>query len=388
VGLLNNTVSICQYRVLGQLPEGDAAAWAGERLAERAFRSIEESSEELSIGWVHLDDTREGHFASPVDYHRDPYLTFTLRRDQRRVPPALLRAWIRQAEREFLDAHPGLQRVPKGKREELREAVHGALLARTLPAPAVYDAVWDIRTGLLTLATLNSKVADLFEDLFKRTFEGLRLVALHPFDRALAVVGEKLRPSLQQLNGASSDDVLSLIRENRWLGREFLLWLMHRTMNESSEYAVAIPGLAAAGTPFVAYLNDRLVLVGGGDSGLQKIAVSGPQDHFREVRVALQGGKEIQEAVLYLERGEHLWRLNLKGELFHFASFKAPAVRLEKDAITDPGSEQQALFFERMAVLEEGLQLFDSLLALFLAERLDGSWPVVQQQIAQWLEGE
>jgi hypothetical protein len=388
MGLLNNTVSICQYRVLGDLPGGDLGAWAGERLAERAFRSIEESSEELSIGWVHLDDTREGHFANPADYQRDHYLTFTLSRDQRRVPPALLRAWIRQAEREFLDAHPGLQRVPKGKREELREAVHGALLSKTLPAPAVYDAVWDVRAGLVTLATLNAKVAELFEDLFKRTFEGLRLVAVHPFDRAMTAVGDELRPALAQLNGASSDDVLALIRENRWLGRELLLWLMYRTMHESSEYAVATPGLAAAGSPFVAYLNDRLVLVGGGDSGLQKIAVTGPQDHFREVRVALQGGKEIQEAVLYLEMGENLWRMNLKGELFHFASFKAPAVRLEKDAITDPGSEQQAVFFERMAVLEEGLQLFDSLLAIFLTERLNGGWAAVQTQIAEWLERE
>jgi hypothetical protein len=388
MGLLNNTVSICQYRVLGVLPETDFGPWAGERLAERAFVSIEESSEELSIGWVHLDDTREGHFASPADYHRDHYLTFTLRRDQRRVPAALLRARIRQAEREFLDAHPGLQRVPKGKREELRDAVHGALLAKTLPAPAVFDAVWDVRAGLLTLTTLNSKVAELFADLFKRTFEGLRLVTLHPYDRASTVVGEQLRPALEALNGADSDDVLALIRDNRWLGRELLLWLMYRTMHETSEYAVATPGLAAAGTPFVAYLNDRLVLVGDGPNGPQKIAVSGPQDHFREVRVALHGGKEIQEAVLYLESGENLWRLNLKGEFFHFASFKSPAVKLEKDAVTDPGSEQQAVFFERMAVLEEGLQLFDSLLAIFLAERLGGTWPDVQAQIAEWLQGE
>ena len=82
---------------------------------------------------------------------------------------------------EFLSQHPGLQRVPKAKREELKEAVYGALLAKTLPAPAVWDAVWDTRSGILTLASLSAKVVDQFEVLFKQTFEGLTLTPLYPY---------------------------------------------------------------------------------------------------------------------------------------------------------------------------------------------------------------
>jgi hypothetical protein len=386
MGLLSNTVSICQFRVVGDLPAGDLGAWAGEKLAAKGFQSIEHNAEELSVGWVQLDDTRESGFANPAGFCRDHWLTFTLRRDQRKVPPALLKAWMQQAERQFLSQHPGLQRVPKAKREELKEAVFGALLAKTLPAPAVWDAVWDTRSGILTLASLSAKVVDQFETLFKQTFEGFRMVAFHPYSRAEEVAAPALKPALEKANQASGDGVLELIRDNRWLGRDLLLWLMFRTMNADSVYQVCRPGQSLAGEGFVATLNDRLVLVGGGEAGVQKIAVTGPQDSFGEVVTALRGGKEIQEAVLYLEKGEHLWRLNLKGEVFAFASFKSPSVKPEKDALTDEASEQMAVFYERMAVLEEGLQLFDSLFATFLAARLGEGWGETEAAIKEWLE--
>jgi len=40
----------------------------------------------------------------------------------------------------------------------------------------------------------------------------------------------------------------------------------------------------------------------------------------------------------------------------------------------DEVSEREAAFYERLYVLEEGLQLFDSLYATFLAARLDSGW--------------
>jgi hypothetical protein len=385
MGILSNTASICQFRVLGDPPAGDLFVWAGERLAQAGFRSIDHTAEELSVGWVHLDDAKQSGFAAPQAYRRDHYLSFTLRRDQRRVPATLFKAYMEMAEHEFLVAHPGLQRVPKQKKEELREAVRGALLAKTLPAPAIYDAVWDTRSGLVTFASLSPKVVEQFENLFKQTFEGLRLVTIHPYARAEQVLDEAMGRALHKANGASTDAALELIRDNRWLGWDFLLWLMFRTMNEASEYAVNQPGPAVQKEPFVAYLNDRLILLGGGDGGVQKITVAGPQDNFREVRTALQNGKQINEAILYLEKQEHLWKMTLKGEMFHFASFKAPSVKVEKDNRTDAVGEREAVFYERMHVLEEGLQLFDSLYAAFLGERLGEGWPLQEKKIAEWL---
>ena len=189
-------------------------------------------------------------------------------------------------------------------------------------------------------------------------------------------------------NQAGTEAILDLIKSNRWLGCDFLLWLMYQTMNASSEYRVNQKGLAAEGEPFVAYLNDRLVLQGGGESGVQKITVAGPQDHFSEVRAALHIGKQITEATIHLEKDEHTWRMTLKGEMFHFGSFKSPAVKLEKDNTVDAMSEREAVFYERMYLLEQGLQLFDSLFAAFLAERLGEDWGGKESRIREWLGSE
>ena len=160
---------------------------------------------------------------------------------------------------------------------------------------------------------------------------------------------------------------------------------MFRTMHDTSEYRVSRPGPATENEQFVAYLNDRLVLLCAGENGVQKVTVAGPQDHFSEVRTALSSGKRITEATLYLEKDEHTWKVTLKGELFHFASLKAPAVKIEKDDSVDEVSEREAVFYERMFVLEQGLQLFDSLYATFLGVRLGPGWGDEEHQIGAWL---
>ena len=388
MGILANTVSICQFQVFGNLPSDDLFEWASTRLAAQAFRPIDRGSEELSVGWVHIDDPKDSSFDRPQAFWRDRYLTFSMRRDQRRVPSALLKAHMEKAEEDFLAAHPGLQRVPRQKREELRDAVRGSLLAQTLPVPAIFDVVWDTRGGRLTFASLNAKVVELFDNLFRQTFDDFRLVAVHPFARAEAILDQALLPALQQANQASSDAVLEMIEGNRWLGQDFLLWLMYQTMEGSSSYSVNQPGPAQPGEGFSAYLNDRLLLVGGGDSGVQKVTVIGPQDAFSEVRTALQAGKQITEAILHMEKLEHQWKLTLKGETFNLATFKSPAVKIERDNRSDEASEKEAAFYERMYVLEEGLQLFDSLYRRFLDDRLGSDWMQTLARINAWLSGE
>ncbi len=138
----------------------------------------------------------------------------------------------------------------------------------------------------------------------------------------------------------------------------------------------------------MAYINDRLVLSSAGENGMQKITVAGPQDRFSEVRTALLQGKTINEAAIHFEKGENFWKLTLKGEMFHFASFKSPKVKEEKDNTVDALSEREALFYERMALVESGLQLFDTLLAQFLKERLGPGWNAEMEKIGEWLATE
>ena len=385
MSILFNTISICQFRVAGDRPSNDFYEWVSDRLAKNSFKSIDNTIDEVSCGWVHLDDPSGNSFAYPRAFWRDHYLAFTLRRDQRKVPSVLFRTHLKNAESEFLVAHPGMRRISKQKREELSETARVALYGKTLPVPSTYDAVWDTRSGLVTFTSLNPKVMELFESHFKNSFDGLRLLMLHPFSRAERVLRDDLKPALLKANRAATGDVLDLIHDNQWLGGDFLLWLTYRTINQTSEYAVNQPGPAQEGEPFVAYLNDRLVLLGGGEGGFQKVSVVGSQERFSEVRAALKNGKQITEATLYFEKEENQWKMTLRSLMFHFASFKSPSIKLEKDNITDEADEKEAAFYERMFVLEEGIQLFDSLYAAFLEIRLSKTWAEEEKDIQKWL---
>ena len=385
MGILFNTVSICQFKVVGDQPSKDLYEWVSDRLARNRFRSIDNAIDQVSSGWVHLDDSSGNSFNSPRAFWRDPYLSFTLRRDQRRIPSVLFRTSLRKAESEFLAAHPGMRRVPKQKREELSQAVLAALYAKTLPVPSTYDVVWDTRSGLVTFTSLSPKAIELFENHFKNTFDGLRLLMLHPFSRAERVLKDNLRPALLKANRAATGDVLNLIQDNQWLGWDFLLWLTYQTTSQASEYVVNQAGPGQESEIFVAYLNDRLVLLGGSEGSVQKVSVVGSQEKFTEVRAALKSGKQITEATLYFEKEENQWKMTLRSLMFHFASFKSPSVQIEKDNTTHEADEKEAVFYERMSLLEEGLQLFDSLFATFLEIRLGKTWADKEKSIRKWL---
>ena len=94
MGILFNTVSICQFMVVEDQPAKDLYEWASERLFKNCFNSIDNTTDEISSGWVHFDDSNENSFASPGAFWRDHYLVLTLRRDQRRVPSVVFKAYL------------------------------------------------------------------------------------------------------------------------------------------------------------------------------------------------------------------------------------------------------------------------------------------------------
>ena len=123
-----------------------------------------------------------------------------------------------------------------------------------------------------------------------------------------------------------------------------------------------------------------------GKARREKVAVSGSQDSYLEARSALKSGKAISSAAIYLEKDELQWRFVLNAELFTFGAFKCPPVRVEREGVEEL-SERESAFYERMYLLEAGLQMFDSLLLVFLKERIGAGWAERQQQISAWLEG-
>jgi len=386
MGFLAASASICHFQVIGSLKQQDKTTHIQERLAAEGFRSIEHSADELALGWVHLDDFESSDFDTPQSCWRDRQICFSLRQDRRRIPATLFKRQIAKYCDQFLAENPTLNRVPKGELEQIRDRARSLLMARTLPTPSCYDVVWDSDRQQLRLCSLSQKVIETFQGLFHQTFPELRLQLIHPIARASLVVPEAHREQLQKLNQAQTDSALEQIEANRWLGSDFLQWLLYRTLNSDSRYQVGTEGPLLDQQPFTAFLDNRLVLVGGGQEGVQKVVVAGPQDQYSEVRAALAQGKQIEEATLHLQQGEeNCWKLTLKGERFQFGSYRTPMVKPDRDPSDDPQAEAEAAFFTKLGSVEEGEQLFDSLLNSFLERRLGDGWAAEIAAQNAWL---
>jgi len=385
MGIMANTVSIYQYRVIGEVPP-DPESWVGEALRKNAFSGIEATPDEEALGWVTLDDHLDSAFENPNTFHRGDYLFFTLRRDRRRVPGPFLKNMLTQECRRWLEHHPNFKRVPSKRKAEIRENLHVSLLPRVLPVPSTVDLVWNTVLDIVTVATTNNKTLELVEEEFRQSFSGLILSPIHPMERARMVVSEELKTALTRADQAASADVLLQIKKNRWLGWDFLLWLIYQTSLSGGRYTVTRPGPLEQGASFFAYVQEGIKLSHEQENSIRKSHIIGAQEDFVEARKALQSGKNVEEGLIFFELDDRSWSLNLKGHQFALGSYKCPPVRLEKDIADDEALEREAAFFERMALLEGGLQLFDSLFAAFLTERLGGTWEEKLRTIKKWVE--
>lgn len=387
MGFLSPSSSICYFQVGGELDPQKKFADLLDKLSAEGFRSIENSADELATGWVQFTDYENGDFDSGGPCWFDHFLCFSLRQDRRRIPSALLKRQVSRLSDQFLAEKPNLKYVPKAEKEQIRDRARTQLLVKTLPSPSCYDVVWDTERQLIRFCSLGQTIIDTFQGLFHQTFPGLRLQLLHPLARAAQLLPEELNEQLQKENQATTDSVLEQIEANRWLGTDFLLWLFYRTLNSDSRYQVKTEGPLLDKQPFTAFLDNRLVLVGGGQEGVQKIVVAGPQDHYLEVKTALTQGKQIEEAILHFQHDEdNAWKLTLKGERFQFGSYRTPMIRPDSSPDDDPQAETVAAFLTKMAATEEGEQMFDSLLRDFLELRLAPEWKTTLAAINTWLK--
>lgn len=186
MGLLAASGGFTRYRIVGDVPD-QTLREAPDRLKKYAFTDIDHSTEERSFGWVSLEDylDTEWRSAPPEKGH---FLTFSLRLDTRRISPAVFKKHLRLA----IDAEKasmqetGKAFVSKDRKKEIAERVKLSLMARALPIPAVFEAVWNTLDHVIWLCSTNGKVLELFEDLFTMTFD------LHLEPQAPAYLAERL----------------------------------------------------------------------------------------------------------------------------------------------------------------------------------------------------
>jgi DNA recombination-dependent growth factor C len=198
VGILAASGGFTRYALVEEVT-GQLVQELPERLARFSFRDIDATTDERSFGWVCLEDWLDSAWraAPPEKAH---YLAFSLRLDTRRVPPAVFKKHFLlavKAEKEAMK-EAGKSFITKDRKQELKDQVMMKLRARFLPIPAVFDAVWNLRSNTVLLAAANSKVKALFEDHFTMSF-GLTLEAQTPYFLARRLTDKSRQPMLDEL---------------------------------------------------------------------------------------------------------------------------------------------------------------------------------------------
>lgn len=164
------------------------------------------------------------------------------------------------------------------------------------------------------------------------------------------------------------------------LGQEYLTWLWFRS--ETSPLGFK----DTKGQVFTVALDQRVVVQGGEGPSRETTSVSGSpltEDGFhlplREARLGLSTGKKVTRALLRFEQNELSWQTTLKAEDFSMGTFRTPKVEHEED--DDP----DAIFLEKMYLIEQCLQLFDQTYKTFLEVRLSIGWADEVRDMAKWM---
>ena len=110
------------------------------------------------------------------------------------------------------------------------------------------------------------------------------------------------------------------VRDNEFLGREFLVWLWFRSDVREGRFSLGEAGDAEL------RLDGRIVLQSDAGEGAEKVICLGENSHQREARFALAESKTITEAMLKLVIGDHEWSFILDSTWMNFKSFKSPKV--------------------------------------------------------------
>ncbi len=164
-----------------------------------SFQDIDDTIDEYSVGWVSVGDMFDADFAYS-SYAAGNYAVLSMRVDERKVVPAVLKKFIMKEEA-GIKREKGLRRLSRNARLEIKERIR-AELVRTSPAiPAVYDLCWNLSDNTLLFFSNSRKPLALVEELFKETFD-LSLLMQIPWNNALQLVDEQTAAKLDSLQPA------------------------------------------------------------------------------------------------------------------------------------------------------------------------------------------
>ncbi|HHD64052.1 MAG TPA: DNA recombination-dependent growth factor C [Desulfobulbaceae bacterium] len=198
MGLVTGSASFMRFTIEGELPE-NFWDFVAERVVAHSFVDIDDNMEEYSIGWVSVANMFDSEFAYS-SYAAGDYVVLTMRADERKVSPAVLKKFTMKEE-ERIKQEKQLSKLARSVRLEIKERVRAELVRKSAPVPAVYDLCWNLAEGTLLFFSTSKKAMLQLEELFRETFD-LSIILQIPWTTALHLVDEDLVAGLDELRPA------------------------------------------------------------------------------------------------------------------------------------------------------------------------------------------
>lgn len=368
MGVLASSVSFTRFRVIDPVPD---ELWAEipQLLKDGAFLDIDETAESQVDGWVSFDDYLDTTWqAGPPQ--KGAYMAFSLRLDIRRIPAGVVRKYLDLAlKREKAENEKnGKKFISRERRKELKEQVQLSLRRRFLPVPGEFNVIWNTANNEIWFASTQTKMLELFVQRFLATFE-LHIVQLAPPALALSMLGYDAE---EKIHSADTSDE----SPDGMLGRDFLTWLWFRSDVVSTFFR------AGNGQPFQVSMEKRVTVTGGEGSERETTSVSANIDSsLSEARLGLHRGKKVTRALIHLTKDDFGFDVSVKAADFSLNSLKTPKID-KPDRDDDP----DALFLEKVFLIETAVTLLDSLYRQFLGLRLDkDKWDKTTDEMQLWM---
>jgi hypothetical protein len=323
-------------------------------------------------GFSSWDDFFDASFAY-ASHRKGDYVAFSFRSDECRVPALVLKQHLRRALDDYRRDNEG--RWPsRTEKLRLRETVHDALLSRCLPQPRACEVLWHPGEHWLLFGSTSRKMVEGFIEHFEKAF---RLYPVPLFHVNWAThQGALDTQQLAHLQALFPSRPQQAFHEGRVLGYEFLTWVWYFT--ERSDGILTLND----GRRALVALGERLVLSRPDDSR-ERLTLSAQHRALPEARTALQQGKWVEEAQIFLKVGDNEYTLTLDSSLWALRGVKTPKQLRDFDSEDD-----DAQFLERMYFLEEISLALNSLYRGFLAGRLQRGYETdVLPAFQEWMQG-
>lgn len=189
MAFLKSSSSFTRFRITEPVPQ---SLWGEvlDRLKQHAFRDIDDTSDERSLGWVSFEDMLDAEWREEPP-QKGAYIAFSLRLDTRRVPPAVLKkhTGVAMKAEEARNREQGKKYISRERKKEIREQVELKLRTRTLPIPAEFNVVWNTADNMVFFASTQSKMIEAFQEHFTKSFN-LDLDQLTPYGLAAKILGD------------------------------------------------------------------------------------------------------------------------------------------------------------------------------------------------------